>query len=256
MRLGLLAVGAFALLTTGGPSRRAVWAAFTVLLAGRLVAEWPLPDNHLYLEAYWALAVALAVGGREPAAILRRSARLLIGTAFAFAVLWKAILSPDFRDERFFRVTLHQDPRMTHALRLAGLGETAIAANRGALRPWPAGVEPVDPPIVVEPQALRGLARALTRGGIALEGLIALAFLLPLPPAAAPLRALALLAFCLVVYWLAPVSGFAWLLLLMSLAALPPGASTLWRTAHVAVAGIVLLWGELPWRRLFETIGV
>lgn len=256
VRLGLLTVGAVALLRREGLLRVSTWWAFAGLLLARVIAEWPLPDNHLYLEAYWALAIALALGWEEPAATLRRSSRLLIGAAFGFAVLWKAVLSPDFMDERFFRVTLLEDPRMTHALRLAGLGETSIAANRAALEPWPAGVEPIDPPQVEEPPALRRLASFLTRGAIALEGLIGLAFLLPLPAAVSPLRPIALLFFCLAVYALAPVSAFAWLLLMMSLAALPPDASPRWRQAHVAVALAVLLWGEIPWRRLFEVLGV
>ncbi len=255
VRLGLVLLGAIALLSPGRLGRHWLWWSFAGLLGLRLVADWPLPDNHLYLEAYWALAVALALGAAEPAAVLRRSARWLVGGAFAFALLWKAVLSPDFRDGRFFRVTLLQDSRMTHALRLVGLDQATIAANRAALRPWPAGVEPVDPVRVVEPPVLRRLATLLTWcGGIGLEALIAVAFLLPLSGAAAFARPLLLLVFCVAVYALAPVSGFAWLLLLMSLASLPPGVSRHWRPVHAAVAALVLLWAELPWSRLLDAL--
>ena len=42
----------------------------------------------------------------NPASQLARTNRLLLGLVFAFAVLWKAALSPDYRDGRFFAVTL------------------------------------------------------------------------------------------------------------------------------------------------------
>lgn len=255
VRLGLILLAALALLGPRRLPRPGLWWSFAALLGIRLIVEWPLADNHLYLESYWALALALALGAAAPAEVLKRSARLLIGGAFAFAVLWKAALSPDYRDGRFFRVTLLEDPRMTHALRLAGLDEPTIAANREALKPWPAGVEPVDPPRVDEPPVLRRLATFLTWwGGIGLEALIAIAFLLPLRGRVELARPLLLLAFCMSVYALAPVSGFAWLLLLMSLAALPVGASPRWRQAHAAVAALVLLWGEMPWSRFLDAV--
>jgi hypothetical protein len=251
VRVGLVLMGALALLGPRRLERPWLWWSFAGLLGARLVADWPLPDNHLYLEAYWALAIALALGAARPAAVLRASARWLLGGAFAFAVLWKAVLSPDYRDGRFFRVTLLQDTRMTHALRLAGLDEATIVANRQALEPWPAGVEPIDPPRVVEPPALRGLASFLTWcGGIGLEAAIAVAFLAPLSGGAALARPTLLLAFCAGAYALAPVAGFAWLLLAMSLAALPEDASRRWRPAHGAVAALVLLWAELPWSKV------
>jgi hypothetical protein len=252
VRLGLVVLGAAALLA-GELDRQRLWWSLAALLGARLVVEWPLPDNHLYLEAYWALAVALALGASDREAVLRRSARWLMGAAFAFAVLWKAVLSPDYRDGRFFRVTLLDDPRMTHALRLAGLDPAAIEANRVALRPWPAGVEPIDPPRVVEPPVLRRLAAFLTwSGGIGLESLIAIAFLAPLSRRVESMRPLLVLVFCVTVYALAPVASFAWLLLVMSLAALPAGVSPRWRWAHAAVAALVLLWAELPWSRFLD----
>jgi hypothetical protein len=42
----------------------ATWLALALLVTGRLVADWPLPDNHIYLLAYWCLAAGLACGPR------------------------------------------------------------------------------------------------------------------------------------------------------------------------------------------------
>ena len=42
------------------------WYTLTGLLVARIVADWPLPDNHVYLLMSWCLAVALALGAAEP----------------------------------------------------------------------------------------------------------------------------------------------------------------------------------------------
>jgi hypothetical protein len=54
--------------------------------------------------------------------------------AFALAVLWKAVLSPDFLDGRFFRVTLLTDPRFGEVAMLAGgLTQDQLDQNRQSL---------------------------------------------------------------------------------------------------------------------------
>ena len=55
-----------------------------------------------------------------PATTLATSSRWLLGAAFAMAVLWKAVLSPDYVDGRFFRVTLLTDERFADAALLFG----------------------------------------------------------------------------------------------------------------------------------------
>ena len=167
-------------------------------------------------------------------------------------MLWKAVLSPDFMDGRFFRRYAARGPAHDPCPPpFPGSFETSIAANRNAIKAWPAGVSSIDAPRVIEPPRLRPMATFLTwSGGIALEGLIAIVFLAPLPSKAQATRPLLILAFCVAVYALAPVASFAWLLLIMSLAALPADTSPHWRQAHAAVAVVVLLWAELPWSRL------
>jgi hypothetical protein len=59
-------------------------------------------DNHIYLLAYWCLVLFLVLNVPAPARqrALALNARWLIGLAFLFAILWKAVLSPDFVDGR------------------------------------------------------------------------------------------------------------------------------------------------------------
>src|SRR5262245_30749352 len=80
----------------------ATWYTLAILVMVRIFADWPLPDNHIYLLAYWCAALGLALGAEDGARVINRSSRLLIGGAFLMAVVWKAVLSPDYLDGRFF----------------------------------------------------------------------------------------------------------------------------------------------------------
>ena len=204
-------------------------------------------DNHIYLLAYWCLAIGLALSGAASAATLSRSSRWLIGASFAMAVLWKAVLSPDYTDGRFFRVTLLTDERFADAsLVFGGLSRDQMATNRTFLEPLPEGAELLDPPPFIEPPRLRAFAATATWGGLLLETLVALAFLLPVRGRLELSRHAALLAFCVATYALAPVAGFGWLLATMGLAHCRPSQRAL-RGAYLAVFVLILLYTEFPW---------
>ena len=223
------------------------WIVVAALVAARVVVVWPLADNHIYLLAYWCLAIGLALSGAASAATLSRSSRWLIGASFAMAVLWKAVLSPDYTDGRFFRVTLLTDERFADAaLVFGGLSREQMATNRTFLEPLPEGPELLDPPPFIEPPRLRTFAATATWGGLLLETLVALAFLLPVRGRLELSRHAALLAFCVATYALAPVAGFGWLLATMGLAHCRPSQRGL-RGAYLAVFVLILLYTEFPW---------
>jgi hypothetical protein len=77
-------------------------------------------DNHAYLLCYWCFAVSLALVSHDVAGCLSLNGRLLIGWAFAFAVVWKLFLSPDYLDGRFFRVLMLTDSRFADFVQLVG----------------------------------------------------------------------------------------------------------------------------------------
>jgi hypothetical protein len=231
------------------PVRRAplTWVVVAVLVAIRIVYVWPLSDNHIYLLAYWCLAMGLALSGPIPAATLSASSRWLLGAAFAMAVLWKAVLSPDYVDGRFFRVTLLTDERFADAsLVFGGLSRDQMAVNRKFLEPLPEGAELLEPPAFVEPPRLRAFSAIATWGGLALEALVALLSLIPADGRIQLARHASLLLFCATTYALAPVAGFGWLLATMGLAQCRPGQRML-RGAYVAVFILILLYSEIPW---------
>ena len=95
LRVATWAVAAAPLVVPGLLERAGLWFVLALLVAARIVVDWPLADNHIYLLAYWCLAVALALRTDEPTETMARSARWLVGLTFLFAVLWKAVLAPD-----------------------------------------------------------------------------------------------------------------------------------------------------------------
>jgi hypothetical protein len=229
------------------------WFILTGLVIARIATDWPLADNHIYLLAYWCLGVGLALWC-EPSGssrddpegsyyTLRSTSRLLVGCAFACAVVWKVFLAPDYLDGRFFRVTLSTDDRFAPLAAAAGLTGAQLAANREALVPIPAGLEVLNGPVYTEPPALRRVARALTWGGVALEALVAAAFLVPLSRRWPSLRHVLLLAFCVVTYGVAPVAGFGWLLAVMGLSQCREDQILL-RSSYLAAFVLILLYAE------------
>jgi hypothetical protein len=222
------------------------WILVALFVGARIVALWPLSDNHIYLLAYWCLAIGLALSSAAPAATLSASSRWLLAGAFGMAILWKAVLSPDYVDGRFFRVTLLTDQRFADAaLVFGGLSRDQMAQNRAFLDPLPNGAELLSPPPFVEPPRLRAFAAIATWSGLILEGLIALTCLIPLTRLDIVRHAL-LLAFCITTYALAPVAGFGWLIATMGLAQCRPRQRLL-LGAYVAVFILILMYSEVPW---------
>jgi hypothetical protein len=226
------------------------WILIATLVGARVVAVWPLSDNHIYLLAYWCLAIGLALSTGASAATLSASSRWLLAAAFVMAVVWKAVLSPDYTDGRFFRVTLLTDERFADAaLMFGGLSRDQMAQNRAFLEPLPEGAALLDPPAFVEPPRLRAFAGIATWGGLFLEAVIATAFLLPAGKWGEVTRHASLLTFCLTTYALAPVAGFGWLLASMGLAHVRTDQHWL-RGAYLAVFILILLYAEFPWAGL------
>jgi hypothetical protein len=242
-----LAAACLSLIVRGVRRSPITWLLLAMLATARIVFVWPLSDNHIYLLAYWCLAIGLALAGPTSAATLAASSRWLLGAAFAMAVLWKAVLSPDYLDGRFFRVTLLTDERFADAsMVFGGLTPDQMAQNRKFLEPLPEGAELLNPPPFVEPPRLRAFATVATWGGLMLETAIALLCLIPVSRVTEVARHVALVLFCATTYALAPVAGFGWLIATMGLAQCRPGQRPL-RMAYITVFVLILLYAEIPW---------
>jgi len=140
------------------------WLALSALIAARIIADWPTPDNHIYLLVYWCLLLVLAMRSPLPEVTLKTGSRFLVAFAFLLAVLWKAALSPDYMDGRFFRITLLTDERFASvSMLIGGLTKQELKENRTYLMPLPEGAELLEPPRLIEPPALRIFAAKSVR---------------------------------------------------------------------------------------------
>jgi hypothetical protein len=234
-----------------------LWTALLALLALPLVWNWPFSDNHDYLKAFFALAALCALATPTPERSFATSARWLIGLAFAFALLWKAVLSPDFVDGRFFRVTLLSDGRFENL---------AVLAGGAAYEQWEANDLLIDSLLrgdpdanahdFTEPSGNRRLAGGLTWLTLLSEFAVALTFLWPLGRGPSRLRHVALLVFAAGTYSIATVRGFGWLLLALGVSQCEPGS---WRTrlAYLGTFALIGIYHAVPWTGwLVEHLGL
>lgn len=243
-----VALAALGLLVPGLFRAPLVWLGLTVLTGFRVVLDWPLPDNHAYLLFYWCLAVTISLVMGDPGRLLAINARLLIGLVFAFSVLWKLVLSPDFMNGTFFTVTLLSDPRFEGFARVAGgLSEQGYEALREFIRGggelYASGAVPEIPP------RLLALSTFLTYWTIAIEAAVAVLFFLPLRLAISGLRDYLLILFCLTTYGVANVDGFGWLLLAMGVAQAGEGRNRV-RLFYIAAFLLIIFYGYYTFSRL------
>lgn len=246
----LLAVAIAGLLIPGWHRQRVLWLSLAGLTALRVLVSWPLADNHAYLLSYWCLAIFLALHTASPEARLADTGRWLVGLVFALAVLWKGLLSPDYLDGTFFRVTLLADGRFESLTRLVGgVPSEVLEQNRDILEQHLDGPSPAGAAQPVLSSRFLGLVNVATWWTLAIEVSVAATFLLGL----ARWRHLALMVFCATVYAAAPVEGFGWLLVAMGVAQCGPAeVKTQW--LYVGVFALILLYREVPWTALLNNV--
>ena len=206
-------------------------------------------DNHEFLLAYWLLALGLSRLQADPSAGLATSARWLVGAAFAFAVLWKAV-SPEYLSGDAFYGYLHLDPRFAGLgaavsdLTLADGERTRVVANAlrvvGDETAWFA---------VRDGPGVSRLAAVMTVWTLAIEAVVAACFLAPPSSCVGRARDAALLTFLFTTYVLAPVLGFGWILVILGMAQAPLERRPVLAVAYTAAFVLVLAraTAPLPW---------
>jgi hypothetical protein len=216
-------------------ARPAFWYVAATLLGTTVYLNWESSDNHKYLFVYWCLALtsALSLPRIQQAAALAQCSRWLIGLCMLLAVLWKVSM-PDYRDGSFFHYTLLADERFAQFTAAVGgvpLGQLVENHNRiESLREGHSSPHaPREAPISQsEKTSLDGftlhsspriawLAQAMTWWTIGIEGLLAAVFLWPDGPRVAVVRNSLLILFAATTYFIAPVRGFGWMLMLLGI---------------------------------------
>lgn len=223
-----------------------LWFALTLVLATANSFHWYTIDNHKYLITWWALAVSMALATPRPAEALAWSARVMLGLCFAFATGWKAV-SADFTSGDFFEFHLLFDQRFAElAWWVAGVTPDIARQNHEALVSLTSPEAQRLSVSLTGTPALRALSGLMTGWTLFIEGALALAFLLPTRTALSRWRDLALLVFVLSTYLLAPVMGFALVLLCMGAAQ----ARTGWARIGYALCFAFVQLYQSPWKNL------
>lgn len=209
--------------------RPVFWFALAAAMFVALSTRWWTTDDHVFLLAYWLVAVGLAALEADPSAALAFHARLLLGLVFLFATLWK-VVTPAYANGSMFHLFLLIDPRFTRITEWVGavpadaLRENFVDAASLRSLAEPAGTVLRDAP------AVSTVANVLTWATVAIEGALAAVFLLP-SKVPQPVRDLLLLAFLVGTYLLAPVLLFGVLLVAMGVAQAHPRAVILYLLA-------------------------
>lgn len=250
MEAALLALCIPGLLFRGLLRRENFWFALTVVLAITTYREWFHLDNHKYLILYWVLAIACSRMVADADRTLAHSARLLIGLCFGFATIWK-LISPDFASGTFFHYTLLTDSRFSEvATWLGGVPPEVLRANDDTLGDFFATGDALATVQLNGGPRLDLLAHVMTWWTIAIEGAIAVLFLLPTRFAASRWRDPFLILFVITTYSVAPVLGFAWVLCAMGVMQSDPRAFRGWPALYL----VALLFVEVLPSIQFNTL--
>lgn len=230
-----------------------LWALLAGLHFGWIWSAYAVADNHRYLEGYWILSIAIALGfgGAEASRYLGWDAQLLLGLCFLLAVLAK-ISSRRYRDGSFFLHALLLEGRfLPLALWLGGLTPEAQDRHRHAKKMALNGsTRSLSAPT---PTRLRRLAMVLTWWTVAIELALALLFLVP-DPALGVYRVAALGLFVATIYIWVPVPTFGFALLLLLLVTLDSVSLRMWAIGMVggliAISGFALVLRDFAHRRM------
>lgn len=221
----ILAFAALGLLVPGQFRSNIIWTPLALLTGLRVLLDWPLPDNHAYLLFYWCLAVSIALYSRGSGRCLAFNGRMLIGLAFAFAVVWKAFLSDDYMDGRFFRIAMLTDYRFewfTHTV--GGLTSPEFEDLKQFVSRHVDGQFPFSmSDLPVQPARFIMVSQFLTLWTVFIESAVALLFLIPGERGLSRYRDFFLVLFCVTTYSVATVEGFGWLLIAMGVSQIGDG---------------------------------
>ncbi len=212
-------------------------------------ANWLWIDNHKFLISYWCLACALGVSAKNTDAVLAWNGRILVGLTFLFATLWK-VLSGEYLNGSFLHYTFLTDDRIqSFASAVGGLSPDVLPQNRlleAMLKTTPQAA--LDVTLGTSPSLAR-FALFASYWTILIEGAVAAAFLLIGLRWLAQRRNWILIVFIATTYFLLPVLGFAYVLIIMGLAQCSPNRVSD-RIAYLSMlAG--LQFARLPWETFF-----
>jgi hypothetical protein len=203
------------------------WMSLAACFVAFLLLHYHRADNHRYLELYWCVALAVACATPFPTASIGRSARMLIGTVFLLATLWK-VLSPAYISGHVWEDLMVFDRRFRYvASELGGLSAAAASVNLSQLRRLVAFDSVLTQVPMQIPGQLRALAQILVWWTLLIEGLVAVAFLVR-RGALGRYRDHLLIGFAVSTYLLVPELSFGLILVVLGIAQAERSALRRW----------------------------
>ena len=248
-----IATAGFILLTL--LKRQIFWIVVAILITLKTLSTWSTQDNHNYLVNYWCIALAIAMGHENPIKMLALNARILIGTAFTFAVIWKGFLSPDFINGDYFHYLYLTDLRFKDFLLLfCQMPAEMIDHNYELLK------ELKDSPTfqaqLQGPAHLHFIAQMSTGWTLLIESAIAISFLSPPKKWLGPYRDWILMAFALVTYFIITVSTFGLILMTLGFAQSSVDHTRV-RRGYIATTVIILAYTTMePLKNIVKFLGL
>ena len=217
IRVPVLITAILGLVIPGLLKNPIIWFLLTGFTLSRVILDWPLSDNHAYLLFLWCFAIFISALKKDKI-LLSKNARLMIGLVFVFAFIWKAFLSPDFLDKRFFSVNMIEDPRFSEFTQVTcDISKDDLDYFRDYVKQHVDGNLVFAEVINFNLKCINKIAGFLTYYTIVLELLVALFFLIPKKISISKYRDYFLILFCISVYSVATVEGFGWLLIAMGI---------------------------------------
>ena len=217
IRVPVLIASILGLVIPGLLKNPAIWFLLTGFTLSRVIVDWPLSDNHAYLMFLWCFAIFISALKKDKI-LLTKNARLMIGLVFVFAFIWKAFLSPDFLDKRFFSVNMIEDPRFSEFTQVTcNISKDDLDYFRDYVKQHVDGNLVFAEVINFNLKCINKIAGFLTYYTIVLELLVALFFLIPKKISISKYRDYFLILFCISIYSVATVEGFGWLLIAMGI---------------------------------------
>jgi hypothetical protein len=199
------------------------WLVAAMPQAATVLLRWGHLDNHQYLFMYWCLALFLGYGAAagQRKRVIAFNARALIALCMGFAVLAK-LVSPSYTNGAFFQYTLLLDPRFAVVSeRVAGMTREQLNTNQEiqtAFHTTQLKAETAPRTQLESTALIPVIASWMTWWTVGIEAAIALAFAMPDGKSMRRLRNALLLVFLPTTYAIAPVVGFAWILMILGIA--------------------------------------
>jgi len=228
-----------------------IWVIICGIVWWVNATDWLWIDNHKFLISYWCLVCAIGVSGKNPDRVLAWNSGILISLTFLFATGWK-IFAGEYWDGTFLHYTFLTDSRVgAFATFVGGLDPGVLSQNwllESTLKLIPQEGANVT---LGTSQRLKIFTLAASYWTLFIEGIVAAAFLLRKIHWLYRFRDWLLIIFIVTTYFLLPVLGFAYVLVIMGLAQCPSEKVAV-RSTYICLFGLLQL-ARLPWENLMLT---